>query len=85
MSVHLQIASQINKHLDGQKEFRRLDMMREEAIARTIAEAKKVSDFSVQEINQITNEMNQLAKKFSFPVRKNVTKEMVIDYTKNSN
>lgn len=80
MSVHLQIAKQINSHIKGQKEFKALDERREALIDEAIAKAKSNSEFSVNEINQVTAEMNQIGQKFNFPLRKQVTREMVLQY-----
>lgn len=84
MSVHLAISKQVENHINGQMEFKRLEAMREVTIEKVVADAKKGNDFSVTEINQITNEMNGIAMKFGFPTRKTVTKEMVTEYTKRS-
>ncbi|MEB1808153.1 MAG: YpbS family protein [Bacillaceae bacterium] len=85
MSVHLAISKQVENHINGQREFKRLDAMREATIEKVVADAKNGKDFSVTEINQITNEMNGIAMKFGFPTRKTVTKEMVSEYANRSN
>ncbi|GAE33341.1 DUF2533 family protein [Halalkalibacter akibai] len=80
MSVHLQIAEQVRKHREAQKQFLLLDSARERAIEHTLEIAKAGQDFQPTEINQITEEMNKIAMKFQFPPRKLVTKEMIINY-----
>ncbi|WP_209122968.1 DUF2533 family protein [Alkalihalobacillus sp. BA299] len=80
MSVHLAISKQVQNHINGQGEYKRLEILREASIDRALADLNKGKDFSISEINSITNEMNGLAKKFGFPTRKTVTKEMVAEY-----
>ncbi|MGO4887256.1 DUF2533 family protein [Anaerobacillus sp. MEB173] len=80
MSVHLQIQEQINKRLESEKEYQRLDDLREAAIEKALNEARSSDDFSIVAINQITEEMNSLSKKYGFPLRKTVTKAMVKEY-----
>ncbi|MFC5713458.1 DUF2533 family protein [Thalassorhabdus alkalitolerans] len=81
MSVHQAISGQIEKRLLKEKEFLALDLRREEAIEETLTQAKKdPGEISVQRINQITKEMNQIAAHYRFPQRKNVTKEMIQSY-----
>ncbi|UOE95628.1 DUF2533 family protein [Alkalihalobacillus sp. LMS39] len=84
MSVHLQIANQISKHIDGQQQFKQLDGLREAAIEEALTLAKQQKEFTTSDINAITNKMNEIAKKFHFPMRKQVTREMVLEYSKRS-
>lgn len=81
MSVHLQLSEQVNKRLAAEKEYQRLDALREKEIEKTLNDAQHSQDFSVTSINQITESMNELTKQYSgFPLRKNVTKDMIKDY-----
>ncbi|WP_017728428.1 DUF2533 family protein [Halalkalibacterium ligniniphilum] len=80
MSVHLQIAEQVKNHRKAQADFLAFDKQRELAIVETLAQAKQGKSFSVQKINHITKQMNDIAKRFQFPTRKEVTTAMVIDY-----
>ena len=80
MAVHLQIAEQVKKHREAQSQFLALDGSRERAIEDALKKAKAGLSFDTVEINRITNEMNQIAMKFQFPPRKNVTVEMVHEY-----
>ncbi|WP_227934894.1 DUF2533 family protein [Alkalihalobacillus deserti] len=80
MAVHLQIAEQVKKHRDAQKQFLALDASRERAIERVLELAKVGKEVQITEINQITEEMNSIAMKFQFPPRKLVTRQMVINY-----
>ena len=82
MTVHLQIAGQINRHIQAQTQFKKLEVQREEAIEKALQEAASSKSFSVTEINTITEKMNALAREFYFPMRKLVTNEMVISYLK---
>ncbi|MCM3712784.1 DUF2533 family protein [Halalkalibacter oceani] len=84
MAVHLQISEQVKKHRHAQQQFRELDAKREQAIEYALAEAKAGQAINVIEINRITNEMNQIATRFHFPVRKTVTIDMVKDVIQRS-
>ncbi|WP_100372222.1 DUF2533 family protein [Bacillus sp. FJAT-45037] len=79
-NVHAQISEQVKNHRQAQKEFLALDAKREQAIDRVLKEAKKGLHISVQEINSITKEMNEIASTFYFPPRKEVTHDMILDY-----
>ncbi len=80
MSVHLEIKKQINKFISAEKTYRQLDVIREEKIAEVIEAAKGNKDFSLSEVNSVTAEINKLSKSFGFPLRKQVTKEMVLEF-----
>lgn len=80
MAVHLQIAEQVRKHREAQKQFLALDAERERAIENVLQKAKSGYPIEIAEINRITNEMNHLAMNFQFPPRKLVTIEMIQDY-----
>ncbi|MCK0471619.1 DUF2533 family protein [Halalkalibacter sp. APA_J-10(15)] len=80
MTVHLQIAEQVKKHRQAQKEFLKLDAEREHAIAGALSLARAGQHFETNEINRITKEMNTIASAFQFPMRKQVTKQMVNEY-----
>ncbi|MED3648162.1 DUF2533 family protein [Halalkalibacterium halodurans] len=80
MSVHLQIADQIKKHRQAQKQFQQMDQKREAAIEKAVSEAKQGKPFTTTAINRITEEINQLAKLYQLPTRKLVTVEMIKTY-----
>lgn len=80
MAVHLQIAEQVKKHRQAQKEFLALDAAREHAIEAVLQLARAKKPFQTNEINRITNEMNQIATSFQFPARKQVTNDMITSY-----
>ncbi|WP_088102543.1 DUF2533 family protein [Halalkalibacter urbisdiaboli] len=82
MSVHLQIAEQVKNHRQAQKEFLKLDAVREQIIDQLLQQASVSEDISVQQLNAVTKQMNQIASKFQFPLRKEVTKEMVLSFAK---
>ncbi|OLO38856.1 hypothetical protein BTR23_11410 [Alkalihalophilus pseudofirmus] len=84
MSVHLAISKQVENHINGQTQFKKLEALREATIEKVLADARNGVDFSVGEINDITNEMNGIAYKFGFPTRKTVTKEMIKEYAEKS-
>ncbi|MCT8139653.1 DUF2533 family protein [Anaerobacillus sp. CMMVII] len=85
MSVHLQMKAHVNKFIAGEKRYRELDLLREEKIEAVIQAAKKNQEFSLTEINAITEEMNNLSRKFRFPMRKLVKKEMVVEFINRKN
>jgi hypothetical protein len=80
MSVHLQIKTQINRFIDAEKKYRELDMQREQKIAAVIGEAAQGKIFSLMDVNNITEKINQLSKSFGFPLRKTVTDKMVKEF-----
>lgn len=82
MSVHLQIAEQVRKHRQAQKQFLALDAAREHAIETAFKQAEAGKPIQIIEINRITNEMNQIAMAFQFPPRKVVTAEMITAHLK---
>ncbi|MFC0473432.1 DUF2533 family protein [Halalkalibacter kiskunsagensis] len=83
MAVHIQIAEQVRKHREAQKQFLALDSQRERAIDLALDLAKANKLVETTEINRITEEMNQIAMKFQFPPRKLVTPEMIRNYINN--
>jgi hypothetical protein len=80
MSVHLQIKEQMTTFIAAEKKYRELDLKREESIEKVVNDAKANKPFSLVEVNAITEELNNLSKYFRFPMRKQVTKEMVLEF-----
>ncbi|QOY36212.1 DUF2533 family protein [Anaerobacillus isosaccharinicus] len=81
MSVHLQLKKQMTNFIAAEKKYKELDKRREEKIEEVIKEARANKDFSLNEVNALTEELNNLRRSFGFlPMRKTVTKEMVFDY-----
>ncbi|WP_077618535.1 YpbS family protein [Bacillus sinesaloumensis] len=74
----------ITKHSNGQhavvKRFVGLEQQRELFIEEAVTLAKQNKEFTVDKINRVTNEMNQLAQKGIVPLRRLVTVEMVKEY-----
>lgn len=80
MSVHLQIKKQINTFIAGEKKFQEMDARREALIEEILADAKAKKDISLLEVNAVTEQINNLSRLHGFPMRKQVTKEMVNEY-----
>ena len=80
MSVHLKIKEQINTFIQAEKNYRALDEEREWLIEEVLNAARQGKQLLIAEVNDVTEKMNVLAKKHGFPLRKNVTKEMVIEF-----
>ncbi len=76
----MQIKEQMNNFIAAEKEYKQLDMRREQKIEEIINAAKLNKDFSLEEINFITEQLNNLCKSYNFPIRKKVTKEMVFEF-----
>ncbi|MCA1030439.1 YpbS family protein [Bacillus timonensis] len=81
-NVHEAITKHSQKQHEVVKTFLKLDLLREEYIEEAITLAKNHQSFSVEKINRVTNEINNLAKKGIVPLRKLVSNEMVLDYVK---
>lgn len=80
MCVHKAITKHLQKQNETIKTFYKLDQQREEAIENVIALAKANKPFSTDEINRITEKINELAQSGITPTRKYVTPAMVIEY-----
>ncbi|MEK4378306.1 YpbS family protein [Bacillus sp. FSL R5-0434] len=78
--VHKAISAHSAKQHEHIKTFMQLEHLREMAIEETIAKCKNDEPFSTDAINEITEKMNQLAKKGIVPTRRLVSKEMVKEY-----
>ncbi|MBB3113535.1 tRNA(Ser,Leu) C12 N-acetylase TAN1 [Paenibacillus phyllosphaerae] len=74
----------ITKHVSAQNRhlvhFAELDELREQAIERCSSLCKAGETFSVNEINEITAQINAHARKGISPTRVFVTEEMVREY-----
>lgn len=84
MSVHLQLKKQMTNFIAAEKKYRELDMRREEKIEEAINKAKVKEEFSLIEVNALTEELNNLSRSYRFPIRKQVTKDMVLEYINRS-
>ncbi len=80
MSVHLEISKKVNQTVSLVESYRRLDKVRESEIEKVVKQAMNGEEFTLEAINQVTAEINQLAAKHHLPSRKMVTKQMIIDF-----
>lgn len=80
MSVHKDITKHVNKINQRITEFLQLDQQRESLIAEAIELCEQGKDFSTDQINDVTNRINEIAKQGNVPARKNVTPAMVREY-----
>lgn len=80
MSVHKEISKHSMKQHQRVVQFKQLDFEREQAIDKAVMQMKKTGSCSVDSINRITKQMNELAKQGIVPMRKLVTVEMVREY-----
>ncbi|MGR6858641.1 YpbS family protein [Bacillus halotolerans] len=78
--VHKAISAHSAKQHEHIKTFMQLEHLREMAIEEAVAKCKNNEPFSTDAINEITEKMNQLAKKGIVPTRRLVSKEMVKEY-----
>jgi hypothetical protein len=80
MSVHIAITNHSRKQSQQIDNFLFLDEQREQFIEQALTQCKHNEAFSIDEINQMTQQINELAKKGIIPTRQLVTKQMIIDY-----
>jgi septal ring factor EnvC (AmiA/AmiB activator) len=80
MSVHEAITKHSTKQHQILKQFLQLEGQRESYIEEAISRCKQGLDFSTDKINNVTKEINELAKQGVVPQRKLVTIEMVKEY-----
>jgi hypothetical protein len=79
--VHHEITKHANRQHEIVKQFVQLETKREAAIDEAAALCEKGLDFSVNAVNQVTEQINELARTTGIvPVRKFVTVEMVKEY-----
>ncbi|MGN7373654.1 YpbS family protein [Bacillus halotolerans] len=78
--VHKAISAHSAKQHEHIKTFMQLEHLREMAIEEAVAKCKNDEPFSTDAINEITEKINQLAKKGIVPTRRLVSKEMVKEY-----
>ncbi|MEH7224359.1 DUF2533 family protein [Bacillus sp. JJ1566] len=79
-NVHEAITKHSNAQHEVVKTFVGLEQKREQLIAEAVALAKQKKEFTVDNINKVTIEMNKLAQKGIVPLRKLVTVDMVKEY-----
>lgn len=80
MSVHKAISQHSQKQHQALKKFMELDAKREFYIEQAINKCKKNESFSVELINQVTKEINEMAVHEIVPTRKYVTEDMIKAY-----
>jgi hypothetical protein len=80
MSVHKAISEHVNKQNHRINEFLVLDQQREQFIEEAVVLCKQGAAFTTDKINEVTGQINELAKQGIIPTRKLVTVEMVREY-----
>jgi hypothetical protein len=80
VSVHKAISEHVNKQNDRINEFLPLDQKREAFIEEALELCRQGKDFTTDKINEVTKQINELAKQGIIPTRKHVTIEMVREY-----
>lgn len=80
MSVHKEITKHVEKVNSRVNHYKQLDQLRESFIEEASLLCKADENFSVDKINEVTEQMNELARLGVVPTRKKVTKEMVIEF-----
>ncbi|PGM94490.1 YpbS family protein [Bacillus cereus] len=80
MEVHKAITAHSRKQNEIVKAFLQLDAQREAAIESAVSLASNGKEFSVDIINFVTKQINDLAKNGVALQRKLVTKDMVMEY-----
>jgi hypothetical protein len=80
MSVHKAISEHSKTQNKRVEDFILLDQERERLIEDAIAKCKENLEYDVAQINKVTLEINELARKGIVPGRKLVTKEMVAEF-----
>ncbi|MFC4322732.1 DUF2533 family protein [Litchfieldia salsa] len=81
-NVHEEISKHSKKQHELVKAFLTLENQRESFIAEAVSLAKNDQPFTVEHINMVTKEINNLARNGIAPTRKLVTSEMVIEFAK---
>jgi hypothetical protein len=83
MSVHKAISEHSRKQQNAIKRFLELDQKREVYIDEAIRRYKDNEPFTVDQINGVTKEINELATKEIIPTRKYVSIEMLKELVEN--
>ncbi len=84
MSVHKAITEHVNKQNKKINNFLHLDHQREFYIDEAVRLCQEGKPFATDKINDMTNQINELAKQGIIPTRKLVTIEMVREYAEKS-
>ncbi|WP_044340393.1 DUF2533 family protein [Rossellomorea aquimaris] len=80
MSVHKDISKHSSKQNQLVQQFMLLDERREKEIDEAVQLCLAEQPFTTDKINQVTNEINALARQGVVPQRKLVTTKMVEEY-----
>lgn len=80
MSVQQAITNHIKKQNKRISDFLSLDQKREEYIDEAVHLCREGKEFSTAKINEVTKQINQLARQGIVPLRKTVTVEMIREY-----
>ncbi|MGM0835009.1 MAG: YpbS family protein [Bacillota bacterium] len=84
MSVHKQISEHSRKQNQIVSTFLKLEQHRENYIEEAIVLCKQKKPFTTDKINQVTKQINELARNGIAPQRMLVTKEMVEEFVSRS-
>lgn len=84
MSVHKQISEHSRNQNQIVSTFLKLEQQRENYIEEAIVLCKQKKPFTTDKINQVTKQINELARKGIAPQRMLVTKEMVEEFVSRS-
>lgn len=79
-NVHEAITAHSKKQNAIVTKFAALEEKREALIEKAVLHCRQSEPFSVNGINEVTAEINELAKGGIIPTRKHVTEEMVKEY-----
>ena len=82
MSVHKAISEHSQRQHKAIRQFLELDAKRETLIEEALNRCRRKEAFSVEKINEVTREINELAQSEIVPVRKYVTVQMICDFVK---
>ncbi|WP_377887415.1 DUF2533 family protein [Alkalihalobacillus sp. R86527] len=80
MSVHKDISSQLGRKNREINLFIQLDKEREAAIAKAVEHSHADETYSLDRVNELTSQINELAKQGSIPTRSYVTNAMIEEY-----
>lgn len=84
MSVHKQISEHSRKQNQIVTTFLKLEQQRENYIEEAIELCRQKKPFTTDKINQVTKQINELARRGIAPQRMLVTKEMVEEFVSRS-
>ncbi len=84
MSVHKAITKHVEEVNSRVNYYKQLDQQRESLIEEAIFLFKAGENFSVDKINEVTEQMNELARLGVVPTRKKVSKQMVVEFVNRS-